>query len=140
MDIEKLNKVKEYIRENGLSKKSRKRKLVDKRSYLYKYLILNTELSLTSIGNMFNRRHATVINGLKNFDRLKGDKCYIYNVYVVSKDFPILSESKQTPWENKRIVSEINRKDYLKLSQFRFDNELDTDEQAIKLLIDSIIH
>lgn len=143
MNTEELDKVKDYIQKNGLDKKNRKRELVDKRAYLYKYLTLNTGFSLTSIGEMFNKNHATVIHGLKNFELMKGTKGYMANVFMMVKDFPIVSEMENLTGVNsvnRMVLAQLNEKEYLKLSRFRLDSGLDTNEQAIKLLINNILH
>lgn len=56
---------------------SRKREIADGRAVFYKILFDN-EYSLTLIGEILNKHHSTVINGLKVFDTvLRRNKYYI---------------------------------------------------------------
>lgn len=56
---------------------SRKREIADGRAVFYKILFDN-EYSLTLIGEVINKHHSTVINGLKVFDTvLRRNKYYI---------------------------------------------------------------
>ena len=66
-----LQEIKDYICEEGLDTKSRKREVVYRRIYLFKYLQQMEGLTLTAIGKMFNKDHATVIHGLRTFDNVK---------------------------------------------------------------------
>ena len=59
-----LDKLNEVITIYGLKNKSRDRSLVWNRAAVYKFLRDNG-FSLDSIGKMFGKNHATVINGLK---------------------------------------------------------------------------
>ena len=67
-----------YIKENDLNSTVRERKLVHIRAYLYHILKRDTLLTLQEIGDIFNRNHATIINGLK-----------IYDLYGKHQDFKI---------------------------------------------------
>ena len=64
--------IQDYIEVNGLNVKSNKREKVYLRSYLYAYLRYEEDMSLTTIGKMFNKHHSTIIFGLKNYDNLEG--------------------------------------------------------------------
>jgi hypothetical protein len=82
MDI--IQQVKELIQIDRLDSKGRYRDLIYKRSYLY--AILRDEgWNLSQIGRLFNRNHATVINGLKIHDQFFG-KDKIYDRYVKHYD------------------------------------------------------
>lgn len=82
MDI--IQQVKELIQIDRLDGKGRYRDLIYKRSYLY--AILRDEgWNLCQIGRLFNRNHATVINGLKIHDQFFG-KDRIYDRYVKHYD------------------------------------------------------
>ena len=77
----KINKVKEVIEKDGLITKSRYRTFLDRRSYLY--AMLHKEgMSLVEIGQLFDKTHATIINGIRNhyaYTRYK-DELYLYNI------------------------------------------------------------
>lgn len=64
--------IQDYIEVNELNVKSNKREKVYLRSYLYAYLRYEEDMSLTTIGKMFNKHHSTIIFGLKNYDNLEG--------------------------------------------------------------------
>ena len=82
MDI--IQQVEELIIQDELQNKSRQRDRIYKRSYLY--AILREEgWNLSQIGRLFNRNHATVINGLKSYDNYYS-KDKIYDRYVKHYD------------------------------------------------------
>ena len=64
--------IQDYIEVNELNVKSNKREKVYLRSYLYAYLRYEEDMSLTTIGKMFNKHHSTIIFGIKNYDNLEG--------------------------------------------------------------------
>lgn len=53
------------VSSKSLWSKTRKREVVHARFMCYWYLYNSTELTLSAIGKMFNRDHATVLHGLK---------------------------------------------------------------------------
>lgn len=61
-----------YCNENGLISKSRKQNLVYQRHYLC-YWLKNQELTLDFIGQMIQKDHSTVINGIKMTKNLYED-------------------------------------------------------------------
>jgi hypothetical protein len=99
MDI--IQQVKELIQRDSLDSKDRHRDLIYKRSYLY--AILRDEgWNLSQIGRLFNRNHATVINGLKIHDQFFG-KDKIYDRYVKHYDLifrPIIEVQKDTIYDD----------------------------------------
>jgi hypothetical protein len=71
-----IEKIQELIQMDNLSSKDRYRDLIYKRSYLYS-LLREDGWNLARIGKLFNRDHATVLNGLKIHDNYYGrDKIY----------------------------------------------------------------
>jgi len=75
-------RIAEIIDLEALKEPSRKQYLAHQRYYLMWFLKENTKMSLTAIGLMFNRTHATVINGIRqheNYSKYKDDT-YISNV------------------------------------------------------------
>jgi len=82
-------KVGKYIVLNQLDSDSRKQNLRYKRIYLFKYLKKETDLSLTAIGKLFDRDHATVINGLERYEELKGDKVFYRETFELHDKFPL---------------------------------------------------
>jgi len=73
---EKIDKIKELIKEYKLDKPGRQRGIVYMRFYLFN-LLKREKFNLMEIGKEFNMAHCTVINGLKQHDNLKKDKLYI---------------------------------------------------------------
>ena len=50
---------------------SRYRQYADIRACIYNYLNRDRKLTLSEIGRAFDKTHATVLNGVKNYDQLK---------------------------------------------------------------------
>ena len=71
-----IEKVKEYIKAEGLDTPSREQVLRYKRHYLCYRLKRYSHFKLYEIGNLFNRNHATVLNSIKAHHDLKNDKVY----------------------------------------------------------------
>ena len=59
-----IDKIKQLIKEHKLDTNSRARSKTYQRAYLYS-LLKEEGLNLSQIGRMFNRDHASIINGLK---------------------------------------------------------------------------
>jgi len=86
-------KVREIISIEGLKKQNRKQYIVHQRYFLMDFLRKNSKLSLTDIGLMFDRNHATVINGLSQHENLTRFKDNVYKDNVRNiKDFLELKE------------------------------------------------
>jgi len=80
-------KIKELIQRDSLDSKDRYRDLIYKRSYLYA-LLREDGYHLARIGKLFNRNHATVINGLNIHDNYFGkDKIYDCTIREYVKEF-----------------------------------------------------
>ena len=87
MSSEELNRVKDYI--NQMELKSRKDKYKFRRYYLMKYLRVGSELSLSSIGAMFDKNHATIVNALKKVAVLEGYPDYHIHTNELAIEFPL---------------------------------------------------
>lgn len=85
-----LEEVKKYIDEVGLNTSSRKRQLVDKRTYMfaYMYYVLGME-DMGEIGSYFGKDRTTVLFHVKKYDSLKNDNEFILNTKSTSEIFPI---------------------------------------------------
>ncbi|MGI9555372.1 MAG: helix-turn-helix domain-containing protein [Cyanophyceae cyanobacterium] len=70
---ELIDKVVYKIRKDKLKHKSRKREFINKRMYLY-YLLKEHDYSYTDIGKLFNKNHATIIHGCRQYRDLKKSK------------------------------------------------------------------
>lgn len=71
-----IEQIKEYIQAEDLNGKSREQFYVYRRHYLCWALYSTNQLTLTQIGRMFNRNHATVLNSIRKHEELKNDKLY----------------------------------------------------------------
>ena len=98
----KIERVMQVIEKDGLITKSRYRTFLDRRSYLYAMLNKNG-MSLVEIGRLFNKNHATIINGIKKhhaYTRFK-DELYLHNV----------KEYREIFYEPKKINVDLIEKD-----------------------------
>ena len=111
----KINKVKEVIAKDGLITKSRYRTFLDRRSYLY--AMLHKEgMSLVEIGQLFDKTHATIINGIRNhhaYTRYK-DELYLHNVkeyreifYEPKKIHVDLIEKDEKKYNGTKLITDI---------------------------------
>jgi hypothetical protein len=140
--MNKLEELTKYINDNELNVPSRKRELVDQRSYLYKHIRIEYGYSFIKIGKMFNKDHATIMHGINEYEKHKQNRGYLDNVFNLIKDYPIRSEMEvltSALGRHKTIIIQLEHIQKLKLTKFRLDNELKTNEDAIKVLIDKII-
>ena len=76
-----IDTILEFIERDKLASKSRLRELNHKRVYLYAFLRSNG-YKLQEIGNMFNRDHATIIHGIKNYKLFKESKDPLFDADV----------------------------------------------------------
>lgn len=63
--------VETIAQEKNLIHKSRIRRIVDQRKYLYHVLRDKGNLTLSDIGRIFERDHTTILHNLKSFDEIK---------------------------------------------------------------------
>jgi len=82
-----IRSVEEIIEVEKLSGAKRVRHIVHQRFYLMWFLRKNTELSLSEIGELFDRDHATVMHGVKyHNDAIEiNDKVYLKNTYLIKR-------------------------------------------------------
>lgn len=111
----RIDKVKEVIEKDGLITKSRYRTFLDRRSYLY--AMLHKEgMSLVEIGQLFDKTHATIINGIKKhhaYTRFK-DELYLHNVkeyreifYEPKKIHVDLIEKDEKKYNGNQLIADI---------------------------------
>lgn len=70
-----------------LFSKNRSTEKCDMRSYIYYLLHTKEDLGVSSIGKFFNRNHATVINGLKQYYNFVGNKDFEKNISALKNCF-----------------------------------------------------
>ena len=111
----KIDKIKEIIEKDGLVTKSRYRTFLDKRSFIY--AMLHKEgMSLVEIGKLFNKTHATIINGIRKhqaYQRFK-DELYLHNVeeyremfYEPKKIYVDLIEKDEKKYNGTQLITDI---------------------------------
>jgi len=123
-----LETIKDYIEANikvSLKKKTRARDMCYARAVYYKLAKRYTVQSLTSIGKLVNRDHATVLHGLKLFDEAI---MYSEPLKVVYDSFSINVENKNledadSNMLNIKNLAEQNKK--LKRKVFKQNLEID---------------
>jgi hypothetical protein len=111
----KIERVMQVIEKDGLITKSRYRTFLDRRSYLYAMLNKNG-MSLVEIGRLFNKNHATIINGIKKhhaYTRFK-DELYLHNVkeyreifYEPKKIHVDLIEKDEKKYNGSQLITDI---------------------------------
>ena len=81
--------------------KSRKREIVQSRQIAMYYLKNRTKLSLSAIGSMFLKDHATVIHSIKQVNNLsETDKCYRQDLKAIAKriELRLFDEAPTNEW------------------------------------------
>lgn len=68
-----MQKIEYKVAKDDLLRQCRKREKVFKRMFIYN-LMSNHDVQVTQIGRLFNRNHASIINGLKTYQNLKSTK------------------------------------------------------------------
>jgi hypothetical protein len=129
--------IKQYIEDlsgKKLDTKSRERELVELRFVAFKLTKYLTRSSLSKIGKIYNRDHATVLHGIKQFDSLEEqiyfkpskdlfDKCVkeflaLSDEYVVLKNLQTTSELKN---EYEQILKRIEEKHRLEVEEYKME-------------------
>ena len=87
MTTDEINRVQDHI--NQMELESRKDEFKFRRYYLMKYLRKGSTMSLTTIGKMFSKDHATVMNALKKVDVLENYTDYQIHTNDLAIEFPL---------------------------------------------------
>lgn len=131
-----IEEIKEYICTEGLDVKSRKRDIVYRRIYLFRYLKQMEGMSLISIGKMFNRDHSTVIHGLRTFDNVK-----LYEDFMdyTRKEFELfkINTFRRDLYTLNRTPIQFSKEQFETIVEVRIKENIETNEEAIKFIIDS---
>lgn len=131
-----IEEIKEYIFTEGLDVKSRKRDIVYRRIYLFRYLKQMEGMSLISIGKMFNRDHSTVIHGLRTFDNVK-----LYEDFMdyTRKEFELfkINTFRRDLYTLNRTPIQYTNEQFKTIVDVRIKENIETNEEAIKFIIDS---
>lgn len=103
-----LKFLKEQITKYQLATNSRNRSYVYKRYYVM-YRLNKCKLSLSEIGRLMNRHHATVIHGIRmhrRWTRMK-DKVYLHEID------PLVQSTNNNYYEDKYKVSAVEKFNYI---------------------------
>jgi IS30 family transposase len=106
--MKELNFLKLQITKYQLDTDSRNRAYVYKRYYVM-YRLNKCKVSLTQIGKMLNRHHATVIHGIRmhrRWTRMQ-DKVYLHEIE------PLVQSALNNDYEDKYKVSAIENFNYI---------------------------
>lgn len=134
-----LEEIKQYIKENGLDVKTKRRPVVYRRSYLMNYMEKELRIDRTMIGIMFNLDRTTVIHGIENiYNRYKNDKIYIGYITKEIHELPLKEGGINLP-NNNLVLVELNSNEYKKLQFFKFQNDIWENQEAIKKIINESI-
>ena len=106
--MKELNFLKSQIAKYQLDTDCRNRAYVYKRYYVM-YRLNKCKVSLTQIGKMLNRHHATVIHGIRMHRRWSRqlDKVYLHEVE------PLVQTAKDLNYEDKYKVSAVENLNYI---------------------------
>ena len=131
-----VERIKEHIEKYSLDVPCRKREVVYKRMYLFKYLQQMEGMSLISIGKMFNRDHSTVIHGLRTFDNVK-----LYEDFMdyTRKEFELfkINTFRRDLYTLNRTPIQFSREQFETIVEVRIKENIETNEEAIKFIIES---
>jgi IS30 family transposase len=106
--MKELDFLKEQIAKYQLDTNSRNRSYVYKRYYVM-YRLNKCNVSLTQIGKMLNRHHATVIHGIRMHRRWSRqlDRVYLHEVE------PLVQTALNNNYEDKYKVSAVENLNYI---------------------------
>ena len=107
-NMTELKFLKEQITKYQLATNSRNRSYVYKRYYVM-YRLNKCKLTLSEIGRLMNRHHATVIHGIKMHRRWsrQQDKVYLHEIE------PLVQAALQDNYEDKYKVSAVEQFNYI---------------------------
>ena len=106
--MKEIDFLKEQITKYELATNSRNRSYVYKRYYVM-YRLNKCKVSLTQIGKMLNRHHATVIHGIRmhrRWSRMQ-DKVYLHEIDS------LVQTAKDQNYEDKYKVSAVEQFNYI---------------------------
>jgi hypothetical protein len=106
--MKEIDFLKEQIKKYQLDNNSRNRSYVYKRYYIM-YRLNKCKMSLTNIGKLLNRHHASVIHGVKmhrRWSRMQ-DKVYLHEIE------PLVEAALNNDYEDKYKVSAIEHFNYI---------------------------
>lgn len=133
-----LEILKQHIKENNLTSPCRKREFVYRRYYLYYYLFEMFGMSLTGIGEIFEKGHATIINGINQYNNLKDYRDFIELTVDEFEKFPVV-ENHRDRYTLNRTPIYWTREEYKLILDTRIEKGLETNVEAIKFIVNDYI-
>ena len=130
-DEQIIQEVLTYAKKEDLLGNSRYRAKVYRRQYLYAYL-RSHGFTLEEIGSLFNRHHATVHFGLKQYELFKSDHHWIDFTREARRLFALTDKKKR------RIdfgLVKLELSELGKLDSFMFDKGIETYPEAVTELL-----
>lgn len=104
----------EYFKINDIFVKNRKREIVESKWYFYYFLRNEMNLTIKSIGELFEVHHATILHGLNNFKYIVDNRSYECFKSVAEKYISInkeIAEIKKQIKELKNRLREYEKRD-----------------------------
>jgi hypothetical protein len=135
----KLKAVIDYVKEHDLDKKKRDNTTAWMRFYLFAYMKAEFKgMSHHNIGAIMNKHHSSVIHGIKCHNEwILNDIAYKMTIHETAIQFPIdgqiITSVNMTP-----VTAEFTPDEFKKLKMYRISNDLKSNADAIKSLVQSI--
>ena len=102
-----INKIAiEFFEIDNIFEKTRKRELVEMKWHFYYFLRNEMNLTIKSIGDLFEVHHATILHGINNFKYIVDERGYECFKYVAEKHLSVNKEIS----EIKRQINELKNK------------------------------
>jgi hypothetical protein len=137
----------DYLKDNGLITKSRKRTIVDPRNFLINILCYKFSWIEERVGLLIEKDRSSVNHCRDNAYYLKNDACYLKNTIDVRNRFSTWSPDykeriiREDDFLRKRPVTmQLNKAEYEKLEAYRETLRLSTIGGAARVFLFSNIH
>ena len=118
MKDELYKHIKKVIKRDGLDTDSREQQHHYRRIFLYA-LLRKYGYSLTNSGQLFNRHHATIINGLKVYDDIKNDSVFLAYVESYRAEFEPYLHYTLKPDEHNLSAQVLKCEDYWQMVELK---------------------
>lgn len=118
MKDELYKHIKKVIKRDGLDTDSREQQHHYRRIFLYA-LLRKYGYSLTNSGQLFNRHHATIINGLKVYDAIRKDHVFLEYVESYRIEFEPYLHYTLKPDEHNLAAQVMKCEDYWQMVELK---------------------
>lgn len=116
MKNELIEKIKSVIERDDLDKSNRNQQFHYRRIFLYA-ILRKHGVNLSQSGRLFNRNHATIINGLKIYDQIRKDHVFLAYIESYQQEFSEYIHVNLKCWSLEDEV--LNCKNYWELVQLQ---------------------